>query len=114
VYSPTATTKAGCEYNLASYLLTSSGGDAMTCRYLDAPNTWWSAYDVALGAPTGRRSITSAGVLRREFSHGLVLVNPPGRDPIAVSLPRAYTTTAGASVTAVTLAAGTGAVLVAR
>ncbi len=95
-------------YWLANALLldTSLGNDAWT-----AQNRWWSGYDVALGAPLGGRAAW-AGVSRRDFAGGVVLVNPPGNGIRTVTVGAGFADLDGAVVSQLTLAPGSGAVLV--
>jgi hypothetical protein len=95
-------------YWLATALLldASLGNDAWT-----AQNRWWSGYDVNLGMPLGGRSSWS-GVVRRDFAGGVVLVNPPGTTTRTVTLGAGFADLDGGSQSQLTLAPGTGAVLV--
>ncbi|MBK7191548.1 MAG: ricin-type beta-trefoil lectin domain protein [Myxococcales bacterium] len=112
LYFAYGTTRAQCEYNLASYFLTSSGGDGTTCRYQESPGAWWAGYDVALGEPLGARVKLASGVMQREYRGGVALVNQPGSPSVTVTLARPYRTTTGALVSSVTLGPAAGAVLV--
>jgi hypothetical protein len=100
------------QYALACYLLLSNGRDGLGDASM-APGTWWSGYDVNLGSAVGARTRSTAGLFRRTFEHGLVLMLEPGAANITVSLPSAYTTLDGATVTQVSLSARQGSVLVA-
>ena len=75
------------------------------------PDTFWSGYDVRLGAPLGPR-YQSGGVWRRDFAAGTVLVNEPGASTKTVALAPGYHDLDGVSRSSVTLAAASGAVLV--
>lgn len=98
------------QYALGCYLLLSTGRDALGDASM-APDSWWHGYDVNLGRASSARSRESSGLFRREFEHGLVLVLEPGAASQTVQLPHAYLTLEGASVTHVTLAERTAAVL---
>ena len=99
----------GMEYNLASYFLISTGNDALSGKG-QTPSSWWQGFDVNLGQATGNRYPWS-NVLRRDFSGGTVLVNPPGSATQTIALPSAMRDASGNSVTSVTLPAASGAVL---
>ncbi|HNZ57648.1 MAG TPA: hypothetical protein PKL58_09855, partial [Methylophilaceae bacterium] len=86
LYFAYGTTQTACEYNLASYFLTSTGKDGTTCLYANAPDNWWKGYDVALGNPVGERSKLANGVLRRNYENGVVLVNQPGAPAVTTNL----------------------------
>jgi hypothetical protein len=99
----------GLEYNLASYFLTSTGNDAVGGSG-QTPSNWWSGWNVSLGEATGARR-TWNNLLRRDFTGGVVLVNPPGAPTQAISLPSPMQDVNGNSVSSVTLAAASGVVL---
>jgi Hypothetical glycosyl hydrolase family 15 len=99
----------GMEYNLASYFLISTGADAVGAKG-QTPANWWPGFDVNLGEATDARH-SWAGVLRRDFSGGIVLVNPPGSATQTVALPSPMRDASGNSVASVTLPAASGAVL---
>jgi hypothetical protein len=63
------------EYSLAVFFLISSGNDAFGDQGLK-PETWWPGLSVDLGDAAGPREKWQ-GLLRRRFSRGVVLVNPP-------------------------------------
>jgi Hypothetical glycosyl hydrolase family 15 len=105
-----ASTAQGREYGLAAYFLVNPGTDTIGNNPGGTPDDWWAGYDVALGAATGAR-YRSGGVLRRDFEHGTVLVNPPGAPSATVQLGGSYRDLSGTTRTAVTLGAAQGAVL---
>ncbi len=100
----------GREYQVATYLLTSNGLDAMSHLSDDRPDNWWSGYDTDLGEALGRRYAWN-GVLRRDFEKGIVLVNQPGQTTKTLALGGGYEDLAGTTVNAVTLAAREASVL---
>lgn len=98
------------EYGLAGYFMINSGTDAEGDQSM-TPNNWWSGYNVNLGnAQDGR--YTWNGLLRRDFSGGMVLMNLPHAGTVTVTLPQYYTRIDGSLVNSVTLAGGQGAVLI--
>lgn len=99
----------GMEYNLASYFLTSTGNDAVSGAG-QTPANWWSGWSVNLGEATGPRRAWN-NLMRRDFTGGVVLVNPPGAPTQTVSLGSAMQDSSGNSVTSVTLPAASGVVL---
>jgi hypothetical protein len=98
------------EYSTASYFLISSGVDAMGDQSL-RPDHWWPGLSVDLGDPLGMREDWQ-GLIRRKFSKGVVLVNPPDSPPARIQLTgqfrRADGSDAGKSLT---IAAADGVIL---
>ena len=101
---------AAAEYNLAGYFLINDGNDYVSTEGLGLPGQWWSAYDSDLGDATSGRYLWN-GVWRRDFTHGIVLLNEPGGTTKTLSLGGTFTTTSGQPVSSVTLGASRGAVL---
>jgi hypothetical protein len=104
-----ASDERGMEYNLASYLLVSNGNDAVSGDG-QTPTSWWPGFDVNLGEATETRHGWGS-LLRRDFTGGIVLVNPPGTATQTVALPTAMQDIDGNLVQSVTLPAASGAVL---
>ncbi len=75
------------------------------------PGNWWSGWNVNLGEATGARR-TWSNLLRRDFTGGVVLVNPPDELTQTVTLSAPMRNVNGETVTSVTLPAGSGAILV--
>jgi len=94
----------------AGYFLISTGMDGFGNTEV-TPTDWYPGYDVVLGTPLGIR-YDWYGLLRRDFSGGISLLNPFNGPTITLPLPSTYTNTSGTQVTSVTLTGGTGAVLV--
>jgi hypothetical protein len=99
------------DYGLAGYFLISSGIDALGNTAV-TPDNWWSGYDVDLGTPLGARYSWN-NVFRRDYTGGIVVLNPNGASTVSLTLPGTYTTTSGTQVTEVTLSGGQAAVLMA-
>jgi hypothetical protein len=99
----------GMEYNLAAYFLISTGNDAVSSQG-QMPASFWPGFEVNLGEATDARHSWS-NLLRRNFSGGTALVNPPGSPAQTVQLPAPMHTAGGAIVTSVTLAPASGVVL---
>jgi hypothetical protein len=104
-----ATDRQGSEYSLASYFLISTGNDAVSSAGM-TPVNWWSAFDVNLGTALGPRRKWS-GVLRRDFTGGISLVNEPEGERRTVDLPTTMRDLDGRNVKSVTLAPASGVVL---
>ena len=102
-------TAGGREYNLAAYFLISGGGDGVGLASM-TPDNWWEMYDADLGAPLGER-VSWAGLLRRDFERGVVLVNEPGAPQRTVDLGEPLRDSAGRTVSSVTLEGARGVVL---
>lgn len=109
VLDATDDSPTGREYSLASYFLVSTGKDAVGLCTAD-PTNWWPMFDIDLGSPHGARELWQ-GLLRRDFSGGMVLVNEPGAPTRTVELPAPMLDSSGRTVQSVTLGARQGAVL---
>jgi len=110
VMSHGANTLALAELNLAGALLVSRGGDMVYAEYGHNPTAFWPGWALDLGAAKGPRTY-SAGLFRRDFAHGVVLVNEPGASTKTVQVTGERID--GTQVTSVTLAGRQGAVILA-
>ena len=112
VASGEATTTSDRDYDLANYFLMTRGDDLIgeENNAWSMPDNWWSGYDTNLGAALGGRYIWN-GALRRDFENGIVLVNPPERQDLNLTLDRNYIRLNGDIVSSLTLQAKRGAVL---
>jgi hypothetical protein len=97
------------EFGLAGYYLVSNGGDVLGNQDV-TPDNWWSGYETNLGTPLGVRT-SWFGLFRRDYTGGMVLLNPLNSPSITVALPGQFTRLDGTSVTTLTLAPGQAAVL---
>ena len=72
-------------FNYATALLAYRDGDSVgdMCEY---PGRSWRGYERDLGLPAGKRYETSAGLIVRELTAGVIAVNPSDK-PVAFSLP---------------------------
>jgi hypothetical protein len=100
----------GTLFGLASYLLTDQGGAALGNDAATDPASFWSGYEVRLGAPRGGRRPWQ-GVWRRDFADGMVLVNEPRAAPVTVEVGPGFADHNGTRMVSVTLPGGGGAVL---
>lgn len=98
------------DYGLAGYFLISSGLDALGNDAI-TPLNWWNGYDFDLGTPLGGR-YEWQGIFRRDFSNGVVLLNPYGGSTVNWTPQGSYIGTDGAPVSSVQLAGGQAAVLI--
>src|SRR5262245_2583352 len=98
------------EYGLAALLLLDAGRDMLGNQPGGTPNDWWSGYDTSLGPPTGDR-YRWAGLLRRDFAGGLVLLNPPDGPSQRLALAAPCMDLSGRTRRTVRLRAASGAVL---
>ncbi|MEZ5166329.1 MAG: S-layer homology domain-containing protein [Acidimicrobiales bacterium] len=91
-------------FNLAGALLVNEGADLISTDNFDmlGPDTLWSGFQVDLGHALGPRHVED-GVIRREFTGGMVIMNEPKNPPVTISLPRPMRTLDGATVTSVHL-----------
>jgi len=99
------------DLGLAGYFLISTGIDGFSST-LVTPTDWYPGFDVVLGTPIGARYAWN-GVIRRDYTGGIALLNPFASPTVTLQLPGTYTNTSGQEVSSVTMAGGTGAVLVA-
>ena len=108
-----ASDRVGLEFAVAGSLLVNNGNvyvaDAYDSMVIN-PNNWWSGFDVNLGAATGSRYSWN-GLVRRDFTNGMVLMNYPGNPTATVTLPGSYKRVDGSWVTSVTLGARQGVIL---
>ena len=101
----------GRQYSLAVYFLAQGERDGITHDHGTTPDDWWAAgWETALGTPLAGRYSWN-GLWRRDFSDGLVLVNPPGGSTRHVSLGASFRDLTGAARTSVVLGRAEGAVL---
>jgi hypothetical protein len=104
------TTGEAWNYALASYLLVSTGRDAVGAQGVD-PDHWWAGFSVDLGAPLGERYTDAKGLLHRDYFGGIVILNPPGGTMQTIALSKTYRTIDGGTTTSVTLGPKQGIVL---
>lgn len=104
-------------YAFASYLMAAGGRAAFTAiartdDYGD-PTPWHPEYDWNLGAATEARAAVGTNLWRRTFTCGLAVVNanPTSSGPQSVALGGAYLDQDGRTVSSVSLAGTSGAVL---
>jgi hypothetical protein len=113
VFDSFTESRAGAEYNLASYLLVNRSQDGFKAEYRDTPDDWWAdGYELDLGAAVAGRYAWN-GLLRRDFARGYVLVNQPDRTTRTVTTPGA-TTLDGVRQDVTSLSGGSGIVLIAE
>ena len=110
ILEPYDLTDARREFELAVYFLIGDGNDAIASRFEADPDNWWPGWDTDLGPPEGERRVWQ-GLLRRDFAHGIVLVNPPGASIVNAELGRSYEDLDGKVVDSVSLAPREGLVL---
>ena len=67
---------AAARYGWATMLLAAQGSASFALHDDYTRETWFPEYGYDLGAPRGRESKDAAGIHRRAFARGLVLVNP--------------------------------------
>lgn len=97
------------EYSLASYFLINTGKDGVG-DMSQTKDSWWKGWDADLGTAKTNR-FDWQGLMRRDFTGGIALVNEPGAPTRTVNLPTAMRTVDGRTVTSVTLGASRAAVL---
>jgi hypothetical protein len=101
------------EYTVACYFLISNGANAVgDFGMVVTPEKWFPVLDVNLGTPLGPRFAWS-GLLRRDFTGGMVLVNPPKGPTVTVAVPGSYRNISGQPVDTITLGPARGLILIA-
>lgn len=101
-------------FNIAGYLLINNGTDYVSTENWDllAPGAMVDTFTVDIGDALGDRYVGADGVIRRDFTDGLVLMNQPRRDPVTVQLGAEWLLPDGTSVTEVHLDTRDAVVLV--
>jgi Hypothetical glycosyl hydrolase family 15 len=100
------------QYTLAGYLLISNGHDLLTVPHSEGVGLrLWSGWHVNLGEALGPRVRSSKGLFERRFTGGVVYLNEPGAPATTITLPKPLINAEGRTVTSVTLAAKSAAVL---
>jgi hypothetical protein len=99
------------EYNLATSLLATDGGDFVNGDK-QTPGHWWPGFNVNLGQAITKRERSPSGVWKRAFSGGVVYTVEPGASTQKIKLGRSMHSAQWGTVQSVTLAPGEGAVLV--
>jgi putative glycosyl hydrolase-like family 15 (GHL15) protein len=106
-------TRRGARYALATMLLVARGENLFSASLGYSREVWWPEYHTAnsLGRPLGDYRVLSNGVFRRDFTNGVVLVNPGIRRAGSVRLGGRYSGSGLRRVAAVSLASTSGVVL---
>ena len=104
-----STTQQEQQYDLASYFLINDGSDAIDVGF-STPKQFWPGWKVELGEARESRRVWE-GLMRRDFTGGIDLLNEPGAPTRTVRLPKRMENTQGEIVSSVTLPAASGAVL---
>jgi len=103
---------SGMEYNLAAYLLISTGRDYVTGGGSSQNVTnFWPGWSLNLGEASGPRERSSSGLWTRRFSGGVVYLLEPGALTQTISLPSTMRSVTLGNVSSLTLSARQGAVL---
>jgi hypothetical protein len=107
-------TRSGARYGLATMLLVANGKSLFMASTDYSKEVWWPEYATteSLGRPTGRYRVLLNGVFRRDFTNGVVLVNPHAKGARVVHLRGVYRGSGLGSTRVVTLPPTTGVVLV--
>ena len=107
-------TRSGARYGLATMLLVAGGKNLYSASRGYAHEVWWPEYTSAnaLGSPLGGYRRLRNGVYRRDFTRGVVLVNPHAKGARVVRLGATYRGSGLGSTRSVTLRPTTGVVLV--
>src|SRR4051794_14048248 len=107
----TAGNTAAMQYGKASFLLEwNGGGSAFMYAATDGSDPTNSAWTTSIGQPAAAKQQVGAGGMRR-YAGGVALVTPGAASAQTFALGGSYVPPSGATVTSVTLQAGTGMVL---
>jgi len=106
-------TRGGARYGLATMLLVAGGKNLYSASKGYVHEAWWPEYTTtnALGTPRGSYRVLKNGVYRRDFTHGVVLVNPHAKVARVVRFGRPYRGSGLGRTKSVTLEPTTGVVL---
>jgi len=106
-------TRAGARYALATMLVVARRTNVFSASVGYTREVWWPEYATAasLGRPLGGYRVLPDGVYRRDFSHGVVLVNPGLRRTRRIRLGGTYSGSGLRRVKAVSLERTSGLVL---
>jgi hypothetical protein len=106
-------TRSGARYGLATMLLVAGGENLYSASKGYVHEAWWPEYTTtnALGSPRGRYRVLGNGVYRRDFTHGVVLVNPHAKGVRVVRLGGLYRGSGLGTTRRVTLKPTSGVVL---
>lgn len=106
-------TRSGARYALATMLLAENGNSALYASTNYTKEVWWPEYDLTkrLGKALGPYRVLRNGDYRRDFSRGVVLVNPHANATRAVHLGSTYIGSGLGRVRTVKLPATSGVVL---
>jgi hypothetical protein len=109
-------TRRGARYGLATMLLVARRHGLFSASVDYTSEVWWPEYGTAssLGRPIGRYRVLPNGVYRRDFTNGVVLVNPRVRRARTVRLGGTYSGSGLHEVTAASLLPTSGVVLLKR
>jgi Hypothetical glycosyl hydrolase family 15 len=107
-------TRSGARYGLATMLLVADGRNVFYASIRYSREVWWPEYRTAaaLGRSKGSYRVLRNGVYRRDFVHGVVLVNPHTSAASRVRLGGVYRGSGLGRVTSVRLPRLSGVVLV--
>jgi hypothetical protein len=107
-----STEAAAMQYNLAAYLLISTGRDYVTGGGSSQNLTnFWPGWSLNLGEASGPRERSSSGLWTRRFSGGAVYLLEPGALTQTIGLPSTMRSVTLGNVSSLTLSARQGAVL---
>ena len=107
-------TRSGARYGLATMLLVANGENHFYASTDYEHERWWPEYRTAraLGRPRGGYRVTRKGVYRRDFTNGVVVVNPQTHRVRRIRLGGVYSGSGLSDVTRIGLQGTSGAVLV--
>ena len=102
---------AAARYGWGTLLLGAQGHANFGLHSGYTTENWFPEYDYDIGEPTGPESRDTNGVHRRQFSNGMVVVNPTGGQLSADLCGGTYSGSGYSHVTSVNLAANRAAIL---
>jgi hypothetical protein len=106
-------TRRGARYALATMLLVAGGKNLFSASVGYSHEVWWPEYRTAnsLGRPVEGFHVLRDGVYRRDFTRGVVLVNPRVRPTTGIPLAGTYSGSGLHTIKNVSLAPTSGVVL---
>jgi len=106
--------RSGARYGLATMLLVANGENRFYASADYEHELWWPEYRTArsLGRPVGAYRVTRRGVYLREFTHGVVVVNPQTHAVRRIRLEGRYSGSGLRNVKRIRLRPTSGVVLV--
>jgi hypothetical protein len=102
---------AAARYGWGTMLLGANGHAQFALHSNYTSENWFAEYDYEIGEPVGQESLLSSGAHRRQFSNGMVVVNPTSNQVSVDLCGGTYSGSGRSHVTSVQLGANAAAIL---